>query len=170
MAAASDPGIPSCAVIEPLSVPSELVCAICQELCLAPVITTGCFHIFCSSCMRRARASSSQCPKCRAYIGDARPLKTANPPMHRVYCSISLRCPFAASESCTWTGSPDDFESHSARCRRSSSSGSDSTRLRAELATAQARIIELEDELEDEIASHEQHSVSSPPSIWIRDN
>jgi septal ring factor EnvC (AmiA/AmiB activator) len=66
--------------------------------------------------------------------------------MHRVYCSISLRCPFAASESCTWTGTPDDFEAHSARCRRS---GSDCARLRSELATAQDKIQRLHQDLDD---------------------
>lgn len=44
---------------------SSLVCPICQDVFLDPVITNQCFHSFCKQCISKALQFDGQCPLCR---------------------------------------------------------------------------------------------------------
>lgn len=49
-----------------VSTPSpSLLCSICKDLFYFPVISTTCYHSFCSSCIKESLSFDSQCPLCR---------------------------------------------------------------------------------------------------------
>lgn len=49
-----------------VTAPSQsLICPICQDVFLDPVITSQCFHSFCNSCIRKAIEFDSHCSLCR---------------------------------------------------------------------------------------------------------
>ena len=87
----------------------EMVCAICTEFCVQPVMTQ-CEHYFCKPCMDSwlAKQPTAPCPTCRAPCG-----KLAAPPAMivrmldrlRVYCAHK-------TEGCDWIGARVDVETH----------------------------------------------------------
>ena len=126
-------GISISCVIEPSSLPDNLICSICHDLAQCPISTTCCYQVFCHGCMAKVKSSgSSACPVDRKPLPSVLPLlKTSNPLAYRIWNGIKLRCPCAVS-GCEWTGSGETFESHQRECRSKTSKG-DVTSLKDEI-------------------------------------
>lgn len=112
-------GIPTAVVICPATLPADLVCSICSDMCAEPVITP-CHHVFCSACVAAARqhTPSMLCPIDRQRLPAQLPLlRNACPALHRVWEGVKLRCPYAAVIDCEWTGCADGYTQHAAECK-----------------------------------------------------
>ena len=88
-------GISISCVIEPSSLPDNLICSICHDLAQCPISTTCCYQVFCHGCMAKVKSSgSSACPVDRKPLPSVLPLlKTSNPLAYRFWNGIKLRCP-----------------------------------------------------------------------------
>mmetsp|Transcript_12741 Transcript_12741/g.12400 ORF Transcript_12741/g.12400 Transcript_12741/m.12400 type:complete len:269 (-) Transcript_12741:222-1028(-) len=104
-------------IIELSQVPCELICAICHELINNPV-QTPCNHVFCGECITESVSVNRLCPIDRSQLTATKliPIQFANPILYRIWNKIKLRCPYAVSNTCHWTGSPESFEAHMSAC------------------------------------------------------
>jgi len=47
---------------------ADIICGICQDLFVEPIILNKCCHRFCKSCLQEAMKNSKMCPICRQYF------------------------------------------------------------------------------------------------------
>lgn len=144
-------GIPEVAIVEPISVPKDLICHICLDLADNPVVTS-CSHIFCSNCLQSSRQQSNSCPVDRVPLGSTRQIKDSSPILYRIWNSIALRCPHAHSRSCIWTGTASGYSEHLSTCARINPSAS---------ANTTNQLNNLKKEVSDLKAAHETLNRSS---------
>ena len=133
-------GILDALIVDRLSVPPQLVCAICTNVVLEPV-ETPCHHLFCLDCLRQSFAAGMRsCPLDRKALSlsQARPIKEANPILFQIWSDIRVRCHNCVTADCSWTGSTADFSAHCSNCLRTDRVDP------AELSKARERIRELE--------------------------
>ncbi len=97
----------------------ELVCAVCLDLVMPPVLVTPCHHVFCQSCLQdwvHSKAEDSvvppmPCPSCRKplAVSDLRDLQVANPLAWRILSQVKVKC---SLRNCKWQGEYSEFQTH----------------------------------------------------------
>ena len=105
-------------LVRPDEVPKSLECCICLEVPTSePTILKPCSHVFCRNCIRTSISTTNKtCPTCRCKISkdtDLLPLESC-PFAHRQWSKIAVRCEH--HPRCPWTGSLDDYRSHTESC------------------------------------------------------
>ena len=96
-----------------LSVPDDLLCAICLCAASEPVVTEECGHLFCRACILTALERKSQCPIDRNPLTAAEVRKDVR--TQRKIASLRTRCPNHA-EGCAWVGELSDMQGHCDNC------------------------------------------------------
>jgi hypothetical protein len=89
-----------------------MMCTLCQELPLDPVVTP-CSHIFCRDCIHEALRHRSECPNDRQRLNSAM-LEPIDGIARRVWEQIGVMCP---TPNCSWTGTIGNYKNHANRCR-----------------------------------------------------
>eukprot|EP00747_Dinoflagellata_sp_TGD_P060414 gnl/TRDRNA2_/TRDRNA2_152022_c0_seq1.p1 gnl/TRDRNA2_/TRDRNA2_152022_c0~~gnl/TRDRNA2_/TRDRNA2_152022_c0_seq1.p1 ORF type:complete len:572 (-),score=84.72 gnl/TRDRNA2_/TRDRNA2_152022_c0_seq1:8-1723(-) len=97
----------------------ELVCAVCLDLVMPPVLVTPCHHVFCQSCLQdwvHSKAEDSvlppmPCPSCRKplAVSDLKDLQVANPLAWRILSQVKVKC---SLRNCKWQGEYSEFQTH----------------------------------------------------------
>jgi hypothetical protein len=111
-------GIPSTAIVEPTSLLKEFECGMCTQLCVEPHVTS-CLHMFCKQCWADARSMGNYLCPIDGQTETAKKLpdlKTSNAILFRMYGAIKLRCPFAETRHCSWTGTTSTLLEHITKC------------------------------------------------------
>jgi len=106
--------------IQPEDVPKDLICAICLEIPLTPIVT-NCSHVFCQDCIKQSqnhhKGAANSCPVCRCEYKTITRLEEGSPLAHRIWSNIPVKCQHHA-EGCCWTGSISDYKYHKKVCPR----------------------------------------------------
>jgi hypothetical protein len=102
--------------LRPEEISDDLICSVCLELPLDPVLTKKCQHLFCRSCITEA-LGVNQCDKCpidrtSCRVSQLVPLEGIT---KRIWGSIKVKCS-KHREGCAWTGSLGDYEAHVECC------------------------------------------------------
>lgn len=129
-------------LLKPESVPSDLICSICQDVpFLNPVIARGCEHVFCRACIDESWNLKPECPV------DRRPLLNKEDmcqPLSGILLRIWSQIPIACGhhETCSWRGELGNYTEHLQRSCRNNA------RECAGCTAATKRVQELESENE----------------------
>lgn len=94
------------------TIQNVLICSLCCEIPLDPVITPVCEHIFCRLCISQALEIRLECPNDRRSLQRGE-LPSPGGALWRMWEGIQLRCP---NKKCTWYGNLGSYELHAARC------------------------------------------------------
>ena len=135
----------------PDATPSDVLCPICMELPVDPVITP-CEHIFCKGCVtlyleRQANNGGAQeCPMDRQAC-ECKQLKPLKGFALRIWSNIEVKCG-NHNDGCAWTGSVGDFATHAKFCGSGrllremvSALEKENTRLENEIRAAKATMM-----------------------------
>lgn len=71
---------------------ASLLCPICQDVYVDPVITSKCHHSFCAECIRKSLSFELQCPLCRGRLAEAE--LHPNLALHGLVGELLVFCPF----------------------------------------------------------------------------
>ena len=137
----------------PNATPSDVLCPICMELPVDPVITP-CEHIFCKGCVtlyleRQANNGGAQeCPMDRQAC-ECKQLKPLKGFALRIWSNIEVKCG-NHNDGCAWTGSVGDFATHAKLCgsgrllrEKVAALEKENARLANEIRAAKATMSEL---------------------------
>lgn len=96
----------------------ELMCLICRSVPLPEdvVLTKGCNHMFCKSCLMTSYATKQACPTCRHPLSTNSLQETidSRTNMRRMLSSLKVRC--NEQNTCSWIGTMDDLTKHVLSC------------------------------------------------------
>lgn len=92
---------------------NDLICAVCYEIPLDPVITP-CDHVFCQSCISAYVTLQKECPVDKVFL-ESDKIKPLDGILSRIWSNIAVKCP---NEWCSWNGQVGNFRSHIKRCHR----------------------------------------------------
>jgi hypothetical protein len=90
---------------------NDLLCAVCYEIPLDPVISP-CDHVYCLSCISEYAAIHKECPVDKRPL-DPDEIKPLNGILNRVWSNLVVKCP---NEWCSWNGVVGNYRSHIKRC------------------------------------------------------
>ncbi|KAI8922747.1 quinon protein alcohol dehydrogenase-like superfamily [Entophlyctis helioformis] len=93
---------------------ASLQCPICQDIYRDPVITSGCHHSFCASCITQSLTFESNCPLCRRRLQpqDLHP----NLALAGLIGELLVVCPHRGA-GCTEQVRLESYQSHVRQCR-----------------------------------------------------
>lgn len=100
-----------------------LICPICQATPLPEdaVLTKGCNHLFCKSCLLTSYSKSQTCPTCRQSLSvkSFQDSFDTSLSLLRMLSSLKVRC--SEENTCSWIGSLDDLTKHVLACKNTES-------------------------------------------------